>query len=129
MTVTVALAGDTMLGRGVARTLATTPPHALVAPEVRAALGAADLVLLGTDCVTLANNQALDYGVDALADTLEYLATALVDAGTTSAQFRELTQRGRLTCNPQNQSKSRWCPLRSRSPIQRVPSSTWCRLG
>ena len=38
MTVTVALAGDTMLGRSVARTLATTPPEALVAPEVRAAM-------------------------------------------------------------------------------------------
>ena len=93
MTVTLALAGDTMLGRSVARTLATTPPEALVAPEVRAAMGQADLVvlnleccisergrpweapgkpfffrappravellvLLGTDCVTLANNHA-----------------------------------------------------------------------
>jgi poly-gamma-glutamate capsule biosynthesis protein CapA/YwtB (metallophosphatase superfamily) len=111
MTVTVALAGDTMLGRGVARALATTPPEALVAPEVRAALGEADLVvlnleccisergrpwqapgkpfffrappravellvLLGTDCVTLANNHALDYGLDALTDTLNLLATA-----------------------------------------------------
>jgi poly-gamma-glutamate capsule biosynthesis protein CapA/YwtB (metallophosphatase superfamily) len=111
MTVTVALAGDTMLGRGVARTLATTPPAALVAPEVRAVLEQADLVmlnleccisergrpwgapgkpfffrappravellvLLGVDCVTLANNHALDYGVDALADTLEHLAAA-----------------------------------------------------
>jgi poly-gamma-glutamate synthesis protein (capsule biosynthesis protein) len=115
MTVTVALAGDTMLGRGVARALATTPPEALVAPEVRAALGEADLVvlnleccisergrpwdapgkpfffrappravellaLLGTDCVTLANNHALDYGVDALADTLEHLAGAGIAA-------------------------------------------------
>jgi poly-gamma-glutamate capsule biosynthesis protein CapA/YwtB (metallophosphatase superfamily) len=111
MTVTLALAGDTMLGRGVARTLATTPPEALVAPEVRAALAQADLVvlnleccisergrrweapgkpfffrappqavellvLLGVDCVTLANNHALDYGVDALADTLDHLAAA-----------------------------------------------------
>ena len=102
MTVTLALAGDTMLGRSVARTLATTPPEAVVAPEVRAAMGQADLVvlnleccisergepweapgkpfffrappravellaLLGTDCVTLANNHALDYGVDARA--------------------------------------------------------------
>jgi poly-gamma-glutamate capsule biosynthesis protein CapA/YwtB (metallophosphatase superfamily) len=101
MTVTVALAGDTMLGRGVARALATTPPEALVAPEVRAAIGQADLVvlnleccisdrgrpwdapgkpfffraplravellaLLGTNCVTLANNHALDYGLEAL---------------------------------------------------------------
>ena len=43
MTVTVELAGDTMLGRGVARTLATTPPATLVAPEVRALLDQADL--------------------------------------------------------------------------------------
>jgi len=115
MTVTVALAGDTMLGRGVARALATTPPEALVAPEVRAAIGQADLVvlnleccisdrgrpwdapgkpfffraplravellaLLGTNCVTLANNHALDYGVDALADTLAHLAAADIAA-------------------------------------------------
>jgi poly-gamma-glutamate capsule biosynthesis protein CapA/YwtB (metallophosphatase superfamily) len=115
MTVTVALAGDTMLGRGVARTLTTTPPAALVAPEVRDALGQADLVvlnleccisergrrwdapgkpfffrappravelliLLGVDCVTLANNHALDYGVDALADTLAHLTTAGIAA-------------------------------------------------
>jgi len=111
MTVTVALAGDTMLGRSVARTLTISSPETLVAPEVRAALGQADLVvlnleccisergrpweapgkpfffrappravellaLLGTDCVTLANNHALDYGVDALADTLDHLAAA-----------------------------------------------------
>jgi poly-gamma-glutamate capsule biosynthesis protein CapA/YwtB (metallophosphatase superfamily) len=115
MTVTVALAGDTMLGRGVGRALATTPPEDLVAPEVRAALGEADLivlnleccisgrgrpwdapgkpfffrappravellVLLGADCVTLANNHALDYGFDALADTLEHLAGAGIAA-------------------------------------------------
>jgi poly-gamma-glutamate capsule biosynthesis protein CapA/YwtB (metallophosphatase superfamily) len=115
MTVTVALAGDTMLGRGVARALATTPPEALVAPEVSAAMGQADLVvlnleccvsergrrweapgkpfffrappravellaLLGTDCVTLANNHALDYGVDALLDTLDHLAAAGIAA-------------------------------------------------
>jgi poly-gamma-glutamate capsule biosynthesis protein CapA/YwtB (metallophosphatase superfamily) len=115
MTVTVALAGDTMLGRGVARTLATTPPEGLVAPEVRAVLGQADLVVLNleccisergrpweapgkpfffrappqavellvqleVDCVTLANNHALDYGVDALADTLDHLAAAGIAA-------------------------------------------------
>jgi hypothetical protein len=50
MTVTVALAGDTMLGRGVARALATTPPEALVAAEVRAALGEADLVVVNLEC-------------------------------------------------------------------------------
>jgi poly-gamma-glutamate capsule biosynthesis protein CapA/YwtB (metallophosphatase superfamily) len=126
MTVTVALAGDTMLGRGVARTLATAPPEALVAPEVRAGLGQADLVvlnleccisergrrwdapgkpfffrappravellvLLGVDCVTLANNHALDYGVDALADTLDHLTDAgiaVVGAGADLQQAR-----------------------------------------
>jgi poly-gamma-glutamate capsule biosynthesis protein CapA/YwtB (metallophosphatase superfamily) len=126
MTVTVALAGDTMLGRGVARALATTPPEALVAAEVRAVLGEADLVvlnleccisrrgrrweapgkpfffrappqavellvLLGVDCVTLANNHALDYGVDALADTLDHLAAAgiaTVGAGADLEQAR-----------------------------------------
>jgi poly-gamma-glutamate capsule biosynthesis protein CapA/YwtB (metallophosphatase superfamily) len=126
MTITVALAGDTMLGRGVARALATAPPEALVAPEVRAALAQADLVvlnleccisergrpwgvpgkpfffrappravellvLLGVDCVTLANNHALDYGVDALLDTLAHLATAgiaVVGAGADLQQAR-----------------------------------------
>ena len=39
MTVTLALVGDTMLGRSVADTLTTAPPEALIAPEVRAALG------------------------------------------------------------------------------------------
>jgi poly-gamma-glutamate capsule biosynthesis protein CapA/YwtB (metallophosphatase superfamily) len=124
--VTVALAGDTMLGRGVARTLATTPPAALIAPEIVSALSQADLVvlnleccisergrpwevpgkpfffrappravellvLLGTDCVTLANNHALDYGVDALADTLDHLhaaGIATVGAGADLDQAR-----------------------------------------
>ena len=126
MTVTVALAGDTMLGRGVARALTTTPPAALVAPKVRDALGQADLVvlnleccisergrrwdapgkpfffrappqavellvLLGVDCVTLANNHALDYGVEALLDTLDHLAgagIAAVGAGADLEQAR-----------------------------------------
>ena len=43
MTVTVAIAGDTMLGRSVARTLTISPPEALVAPEVRAAMRGAML--------------------------------------------------------------------------------------
>ena len=50
MTVTVALAGDTMLGRSVAQTLTRTPPQALVAPEVRATLAQADLVVLNLEC-------------------------------------------------------------------------------
>jgi poly-gamma-glutamate capsule biosynthesis protein CapA/YwtB (metallophosphatase superfamily) len=124
MTVTVALAGDTMLGRGVARTLATAPPAALVAPEVLAALGQADLVvlnleccisergrrwdaagkpfffrappravellvLLGVDCVTLANNHALDYGVDALLDTLAHLTDAGIAAVGAGAELEQ----------------------------------------
>ena len=50
MTVTVALAGDTMLGRGVAQALARTPPEALVAPEIVAAMSQADLVVLNLEC-------------------------------------------------------------------------------
>jgi poly-gamma-glutamate capsule biosynthesis protein CapA/YwtB (metallophosphatase superfamily) len=38
------------------------------------------LGLLGVDCVTLANNHALDYGRDALADTLDHLAEAGIAA-------------------------------------------------
>src|SRR4051812_35287488 len=34
------------------------------------------LVHLGVDCVTLANNHVLDYGEDALLDTLEHLRAA-----------------------------------------------------
>jgi poly-gamma-glutamate capsule biosynthesis protein CapA/YwtB (metallophosphatase superfamily) len=115
LTITLALAGDTMLGRSVAHALTSSPPEALVAPEVVAALGEADLVvlnlecciskrgrpwdapgkpfffrappravelltLLGADCVTLANNHALDYGVDALADTQAHLGAAGIAA-------------------------------------------------
>jgi poly-gamma-glutamate capsule biosynthesis protein CapA/YwtB (metallophosphatase superfamily) len=93
--VKLALAGDTMLGRGVAERLAAASPESLFAPELVAAVEEADLCLLnleccvserGTpaaartfrfrappvavealanlsvDCVTLANNHALDFG-------------------------------------------------------------------
>jgi poly-gamma-glutamate capsule biosynthesis protein CapA/YwtB (metallophosphatase superfamily) len=105
------LAGDTMLGRGVAAALASTPPDALFAPELVAVAQEADLfvlnlecaisqrgsawpdpskpfffrappiavealVHLGVDCVTLANNHALDFGPKALLDTFEHLARA-----------------------------------------------------
>ena len=46
---------------------------------------------LGVDCVTLANNHALDYGVDALLDTIEHLSDAgigVVGAGTDEAAAR-----------------------------------------
>lgn len=109
--VTLALAGDTMLGRGVADALASKPPEELFASEVVDAAREADLfvlnleccisdrgtpwpdprkpfffrappaavaalVHLGVDCVTLANNHALDFGEEALLDTVERLRTA-----------------------------------------------------
>jgi poly-gamma-glutamate synthesis protein (capsule biosynthesis protein) len=109
--VTVALAGDTMLGRRVAAALERDGPASLFAPEVVAVAQEADLrvlnleccisergepwpdptkpfffrappaavealVLLGVDCVTLANNHALDFGPRALLDTLELLDAA-----------------------------------------------------
>jgi poly-gamma-glutamate capsule biosynthesis protein CapA/YwtB (metallophosphatase superfamily) len=49
------------------------------------------LALLGVDCVTLANNHALDFGEDALLDTFAHLADAgiaWVGAGTTVEQAR-----------------------------------------
>lgn len=126
-TVTIALAGDTMLGRGVAAVLESAPPTSLFAPEVVAAAREADLVLLnleccistrgerwgdlwkpfffrappaavealadlGVDCVTLANNHALDFGTVALADTLDLLHAAgieTVGAGTDLDQARQ----------------------------------------
>lgn len=107
----LALAGDTMLGRGVAEALTTAPPTSLVAPEVVEAAREADLMVLnlecciseqgrpwpepkkpfffrappsavealvhlGVDCVTVANNHALDFGEDALLDTFEHLSAA-----------------------------------------------------
>jgi poly-gamma-glutamate capsule biosynthesis protein CapA/YwtB (metallophosphatase superfamily) len=107
----LALAGDTMLGRGVAEVLATSPPTSLFADEVVAAFREADLAivnleccistrgrpwpdpakpfffrappfatealtLLGVDCVSLANNHALDFGTEALLDTFDHLKAA-----------------------------------------------------
>src|SRR5690606_36176129 len=109
MSVTVALAGDTMLGRGVADEIALSGTRGLFSPGVRDVFAEADLGLvnleccvssrgrrwdpagkafhfrappeaagaladLGVDCVTLANNHALDYGPEALEDTLRHLA-------------------------------------------------------
>jgi poly-gamma-glutamate capsule biosynthesis protein CapA/YwtB (metallophosphatase superfamily) len=115
--VKLALAGDTMLGRGVAERLASAAPSSLFASEVVAAVGEADvcvlnleccvsergapapgrmfhfrappaavdaLAQLGVDCVTLANNHALDFGPEALLDTfihLERSGIACVGAG------------------------------------------------
>ncbi len=109
----LALAGDTMLGRGVARRLETEPPESLFAAELVDVVHQADLCLLnleccisargepapgkvfhfrappwatqalahlGVDCVTLANNHALDFGQDALLDTLAHLEAAGIQA-------------------------------------------------
>jgi poly-gamma-glutamate synthesis protein (capsule biosynthesis protein) len=106
--VKLTLAGDTMLGRGVAAALAERSARPLVAPEVAAVAREGDLFVLnleccisergrrwpdpakpfffrappvaaerlarlGVDCVTLANNHALDFGSEALLDTFEHL--------------------------------------------------------
>src|SRR5688572_17345296 len=47
-------------------------PFFFRAPPLAAEL----LANIGVDCVTLANNHALDYGAEALLDTLEHLRTA-----------------------------------------------------
>jgi|SRR5437588_3365501 len=106
----LALAGDTMLGRGVAEALVSGGPQPL-ADEVVEVAAEADLFMLnleccisergepwpaagkpfffrapphaaevlaqaGVDCVTLANNHALDFGERALLDTFAYLEAA-----------------------------------------------------
>jgi poly-gamma-glutamate synthesis protein (capsule biosynthesis protein) len=122
---TLALAGDTMLGRGVARHLSARPRlDSVVAPEIQAVFAEADLRVLnleccvsdrgeqwpdpdkpfffrappvaagllaelGVDCVTLANNHALDYGVEALADTRTLLARAGVSVVGAGAEIGE----------------------------------------
>jgi poly-gamma-glutamate synthesis protein (capsule biosynthesis protein) len=124
--ITVALGGDTMLGREVARVLESRERAGLFSAGVVAALRQADLVVLnleccisvrgerwpdpgkpfffrappaavdvltglGVDCVTLANNHALDYGTVALVDTLETLRAAgieTVGAGRDLAEAR-----------------------------------------
>jgi poly-gamma-glutamate capsule biosynthesis protein CapA/YwtB (metallophosphatase superfamily) len=127
MTATVALAGDTMLGRRVAAALAADPRAPLVARAVCERIAGADafvlnleccissrgtrfpdprkpfffrappvaaerLAELGVDAVTLANNHALDYGPDALLDTLAHLdaaGIAAVGAGANDVLARE----------------------------------------
>ncbi len=123
---TLALAGDTMLGRGVGQRLGRVGPDELFSPDVVAVAGEADLfvlnlecavsdrgspwpnpakpfffrgppavidvlVHLGVDCVTLANNHALDFGYEALLDTRERLISSgisVVGAGADIEQAR-----------------------------------------
>src|SRR5437016_7782498 len=127
--ITLALAGDTMLGRSVGDRLRANPSAALVDRPVAEAAAAADafvlnleccisqrgepfpdpgkpfffrappvaaerLAELGVDAVTLANNHALDYGADALLDTLEVLRAvgiATVGAGPDEPSARAAT--------------------------------------
>jgi poly-gamma-glutamate synthesis protein (capsule biosynthesis protein) len=111
MTIRVALAGDTMLGRGVAAALEHVEPASIVSPRLGDLIRAADLFVLnleccvsergarwpdpnkafffrappvavrlltdlGVSCVTLANNHALDFGEQALLDTVDRLRAA-----------------------------------------------------
>jgi poly-gamma-glutamate synthesis protein (capsule biosynthesis protein) len=123
---TLALAGDTMLGRGVGEALRADPAAALIAPEVAQHIARADAFVLnleccisergtpfpdpgkpfyfrappvaaerlaeiGVDAVTLANNHALDYGPEALLDTIAHLHAAgilAVGAGANEALAR-----------------------------------------
>ncbi|MGZ6213955.1 MAG: CapA family protein [Candidatus Limnocylindria bacterium] len=126
-TATVALAGDTMLGRGVAdRLRAGAAVESLVDESIAETMRRADLAVLnleccisergarwpdplkpfffrappaatnllrylGVDCVSLANNHALDYGYEALADTRRHLAKAgiaTIGAGEDLAEAR-----------------------------------------
>ena len=132
--VTVALAGDTMLGRGVADRLESVPRRSLFSPAVVAAVREANLVVLnleccvstrgerwadpfkpfffrappaavdaladlGVDCVTLANNHALDYGTVALADTLDFLHGAGIDSVGAGADIDEARRPAVLEAN------------------------------
>jgi hypothetical protein len=103
----IALLGDVMLGRFVARALRSSPPESLWSTELRELTLGCDLVVCNHECcisergrrtdlvpgkplfrappaavdslralgvraVSLANNHALDYGGQALADTVDY---------------------------------------------------------
>lgn len=122
MTLTLALAGDTMLGRGVAERLGEDPGAPLLTPALAEIARAADLFVLnleccvsargapadqpgkpfffrappaaaerlaglGVDAVTLANNHLLDFGPEALLDTLEHLADAGIAAAGAGADL------------------------------------------
>jgi poly-gamma-glutamate synthesis protein (capsule biosynthesis protein) len=115
MTLTLALAGDTMLGRLVADRLGEDPNAPLLDPMLVEVARSADLFLLNLECcvsergapiaepgkpfffrappaaaerlaelgvaaVTLANNHVLDFGPDALADTIRHLDAAGIAA-------------------------------------------------
>jgi poly-gamma-glutamate capsule biosynthesis protein CapA/YwtB (metallophosphatase superfamily) len=130
--VRLALAGDTMLGRGVGERLGAAPPEDLFAAEVVEAARDADvrivnleccisergrptpgrvfhfrappaaaeaLAHLGVDCVTLANNHALDFGPEALLDTFEHLRAAGIGWVGAGRDEREARAPAMLTAN------------------------------
>ncbi|MDN3028975.1 CapA family protein [Streptomyces sp. S.PB5] len=114
MAATIALAGDTMLGRGVAEALAHRTPHPLFSAAVRRTTRAADLFLLNLECSVSARGSRIDLpgkifyfrappnAADVLADlgvsavslannhALDYGSDALLDTGAhlTSAGIR-----------------------------------------
>ncbi|HEX8973005.1 CapA family protein [Oryzihumus sp.] len=124
MTVTLALAGDTMLGRGVGAHLADHRVRDLFGDALLEVVHGTDgvvlnleccvsargrpwpgrvfhfrappraleaLTLLGVRCVTLANNHALDYGVEALLDTIDLVRAvgiAVTGAGEDETEAR-----------------------------------------
>jgi poly-gamma-glutamate capsule biosynthesis protein CapA/YwtB (metallophosphatase superfamily) len=133
MTLTVALAGDTMLGRGVAARLVEDPRLPLLDPALADVARSADafilnleccvsdrgvpidqpgkpfffrapptaaerLAELGVDCVSLANNHVLDFGTDALQDTLEHLAAAGVATAGAGPDASAARAGAHLTC-------------------------------
>jgi len=168
--VKLALAGDTMLGRGVAERLANVPPKSLFAPEVVAAVGEGDVCILnleccisergapaagktfhfrappiavealanlGVDCVTLANNHALDFGPDALLDTFTHLGSggiAWVGAGPdiASARVPVVLEAGgirlgvlALTDHPSDYAAGAACPGVAYAGLARVGAPDW----
>jgi poly-gamma-glutamate capsule biosynthesis protein CapA/YwtB (metallophosphatase superfamily) len=104
MTATLALAGDTMLGRGVADRLAADPAAPLVSPEVAARIAGADAFVLNLECCIsdrgtrfpdprkpfffrappVAAERLAELGVDAVTlannHALDYGSTALLDS-------------------------------------------------
>jgi poly-gamma-glutamate synthesis protein (capsule biosynthesis protein) len=177
MTITLALAGDTMLGRKVGERLQDDPSRPLVAPEVvdlvrhadlfllnleccistggepwpapgkpfffRAPPAAADtLARLGVDCVTLANNHALDFGEGALLETLEHLASVGIEwvgAGSdVEAARRPMTLRAsdgtRVTVfgvadHPEDYAAGRSSPGIAYADLQDAGVPTWLTEG
>jgi hypothetical protein len=57
--VVLVLAGDTMLGRGVAHVLATSRPSALFSDEVVAAFGEGDLGFVNLECCISTRREAV----------------------------------------------------------------------